>query len=245
MNEEMNLNTENGTAVGDDTQNQENRKPKGPTQSSKGVPQGKKRRKKKKKSGNGAQIMAVLVVLLAFYLVFSLFIAGLILYSFKETADNTEIYSLNVVYDERILHKMPAETANTDYGLYIPFEYLSEIAAFGLAGDGDIATLFIMGTDNRIECTKNSSLIIINGNPVRISAPILFDNNDYLIPVTLIENFVTGIDVTYNEEKMICSISSDLGKSNVSLKLKLPEPHPYPDYFTDEDRYYNTTTEAE
>ncbi len=245
MNEDMNNNPDYGIDAGEDnTQAHKRKAPKGPTPQ-KGKPGNKKPVKKKKKSGNGAQIMAVLIVLLAFYLVFSLFIAGLIFYSFNETADNTEIYSLNVVYDERILHKMDAETANTDYGLYIPFEYLSEIASFGLAGDGDVATLFIMGTDNRIECTKNSSLIIINGNPVRISSPILFENNDYLIPITLIESFVTGIDVTYNEEKMICSVSSDLGKSNVSLKLKLPEPHPYPDYFTDEDRYYNTTTEAE
>lgn len=202
-------------------------------------------KKKKQKRSNGilSQGLAVVIVFLAFYLAFSLFVGGLILYSFNDTAENTEIYSLRVIYDDETLYRMDAETANTEYGLYIPFEYLSEIASFGLAGDGDNATLFIIGTDNRIECTKNSSLVIINGNPVRISAPILFQDNEYLIPVVLIENYINGIDVSYDKEEMICAVSSDIGKSDVALKLRLPEALKQPDYFTDEDRYYTDTSD--
>ncbi len=196
------------------------------------------KRKEPRESGRFSQILAILIVFLAFYLGISLFVAGLILYSFNDTVENTDIYSLNVIYDDRTLYKLDAETANTEFGLYIPFEYLAEIGSFGLAGDGDDATLYLIGTDNTIECNKNSSLVTINGNPIRIAAPILYRDGEYLIPVVLIENYVNGIDVTYDNDKMICKVSSDLGKSDVALKLRLPEPLKLPDYFTDEDRYY-------
>ncbi len=207
----------------------------------------KKKKPKKKKRGNGVftQFLAVFIVFLAFYLVISLFIVGLIYYSFNDTAKTTELYSINVIYDEQSLYKLDAQTANNEYGLYIPFEYLSEIGSFGLAGNGDDATLFIIGTDNRIECTKNSSLIIINGNPVRISAPIIYEENEYYIPVALIENYVNGIDVSYDDEDMVCSISSDLGKNDIALKLRLPEAHKLPDYFTHEDMYYPDQSNAD
>ena len=144
--------------------------------------------------------MAVLIVFLAFYLVLSLFFGGLIIYSFYDTADNTEIYSLRVVYDDRVLHKLSAEKANNEFGLYVPFSHLAEIGSFGIAGDGDEATFFIMGSDNRIQCTINSSLMIINDNPVRISAPLLYEDGEYLIPVVLLENYVNGLDIVYDND---------------------------------------------
>lgn len=201
----------------------------------------KKRRRRRNKF---AQIMAVLIVFLAFYLAISLFIALSIYYSFNSTAKNTEIYSLNVVYDETVLYKMEAQEANNEYGLYIPFSYLSEIGAFGLAGDGEDVTLFLIGTDNRIECTKNSSLVVINDNPIRISAPILYEENEYLIPIVLVENYINGIDVIYDNEAMICSVSSDLGKTDVELKLLLPEDMDGA-YFPDEYKYYGDPNASE
>lgn len=201
-------------------------------------------KKRRRSSGAFTQLLAVLIIFLAFYLIITLFIAGLIYYSFNSTAKNTEIYSLNVVYDEKVLHKVAAEDSNNEYGLYIPFSYLSEIGAFGLAGDGDEVTLFLIGTDNRIECTKNSSLIVINNNPLRISAPILYENGDYLIPVMLLENYVNGINVTYDDEKMTCSVSSDLGKTDISLKLLLPEPIKA-SYFPESYKYYGDIPENE
>ena len=135
--------------------------------------------KRRRSKSSFTQILAVLIVFLAFYLVITLFVGGLILYSFNSTAKNTEIYSLNVVNNDKVLHKVVAKEANNEYGLYVPFSYLSEIASFGLAGDGEDVTLFVIGTENRIECTRNSSLIIINENPARISSPILYENGEY------------------------------------------------------------------
>ena len=201
-------------------------------------------KKRRRSSGAFTQILAVLIIFLAFYLIITLFIAGLIYYSFTSTAKNTEIYSLNVVYDETVLHKMPAEDANNEYGLYIPFSYLSEIGAFGLSGDDTNVTLFLIGTDNRIQCTRNSSLIVINDNPIRISAPILYEDGEYLFPVMLLENYVNGIDVTYDDEKMVCRVATDAGKTNIALKLLLPEPVKAA-YFPESYKYYGNVPETE
>ena len=194
-------------------------------------------KKRKRSSFVLSQFMAVLIVFLTFYFAIILFIAGSIYYSFNSTAKNTEIYSLNVIYDESVVFKASANTVNNEYGLYIPFESLSSIANIGLAGDGDEVTMFIIGSDNRIQCTKNSSLVVINDNPIRISAPIIYENNDYYIPVLLVENYINGIDVVYDDENMICKVINDIGKSDIELTLHLPEemekadfPDSYKDY---------------
>ena len=172
--------------------------------------------------------------------------AGFIYYSFNQTAKNTEIYSLRVVNDERTLHTVTAETANNEYGLYIPFSYLSEIGSFGLAGNGDDISLFIIGTDNRIKCRINSSLIEINGNPVRISAPIMQRESDgeYIIPVVLLENYINGIDVTYNDENMICYVQADPNNTGVALTLLLPQPMDK-SYFPESYKTYRPADESE
>ncbi len=202
----------------------------------------KKKRKRKNNSGRASSVIAFLIVFLAFYLIISLFVVGLVLYSFYDTADNTEIYSLSVVYDEKQIYSLKANDANNEYGLYMPFTQLAEIGSFGLAGDGDKYSLFIIGTDNRIEGTVNSSLVVINDNPIRISAPILYDSelNDYMIPIVLIENYINGIDVSYDNEKMVCAVSSSLSKANVSLKLLLPQGMANA-YFPDSYKYYDVS----
>lgn len=201
-----------------------------------------KKKKRRKSSGSSSQFFAVLIVFLAVYIVLSLFVAGLIYYSFNNTSDSSEIYSVSIIYDEKELYEIDAQDANNEYGLYVPFSYLSEIASFGLAGDGENVTLFLIGTENRIECQKNSSLIVINGNPIRISAPLLYEEGEYLIPVSMLEKYINGIDITYDNEEMICNISSDIGKSDIALKLLLPDGMKNA-YFPESYKYYGDVPE--
>ena len=194
----------------------------------------------------GTKILAFVIVLLGFYVVISLFIAGFVYYSFNDTAKNTEIYSVRVVYDENTLHSINAQTANNEYGLYIPFSYLSELCPFGIAGDGDDVTMFLIGSDNRIRFRRNSSLIVINDNPIRISAPLLTRESDgeFLIPIVLIENYINGIDVKYDKDKMICYINAEGPKADVSLKLLLPEEM-QPAYFPESYKTYKPDESSE
>ncbi len=193
---------------------------------------------KKRRRNNFSSALAVFIVFLGFFLVFSLITVGFIYYSFHNTAKKDDTYTLKIVYDENVLHTIEEEDANNEYGLYVPFEYLAEISSLGLAGEGDNVTMFIIGTDNRIKCAKNSSLVVINDNPIRISSPILYKDGDYLIPVSLLENYIKGVDVTYDKEKMVCSISSDVKKSDISLSILLPDSMAAP-YFPESYKYYD------
>ena len=201
-------------------------------------PKSKQNGKPKRKKSNLSGIMAFLVLFLAAYLILSLLTVAFIWYSFNSGAENDDIYSVRIYHDENLLYKISTTDANNEYGLYIPFEYLAEISSFGLAGNGDDMTLFIIGTDNRIKCTKNSSLVVINDNAVRISSPILYEDGEYFIPVTLIENYINGIDVAYDNEDMICNISIGVSKNNIELNLLLPDPMENA-YFPESYKYYD------
>ncbi|MBR4951174.1 MAG: hypothetical protein IKZ23_04385 [Clostridia bacterium] len=202
------------------------------------APKSKQNGKPKRKKSNLSGIMAFLVLFLAAYLILSLLTVAFIWYSFNSGAENDDIYSVRIYHDENLLYKISTTDANNEYGLYIPFEYLAEISSFGLAGNGDDMTLFIIGTDNRIKCTKNSSLVVINDNAVRISSPILYEDGEYFIPVTLIENYINGIDVAYDNEDMICNISIGVSKNNIELNLLLPDPMENA-YFPESYKYYD------
>jgi hypothetical protein len=80
--------------------------------------------------------------------------------------------------------------------------------------------------------------MIINDNPVRISAPLLYEDGEYLIPVVLLENYVNGLEINYDDNKMICSIVSDADRTDIELKLLLPEPLEAGN-FRDEDKYHD------
>jgi len=214
------------------------RPPIGQATAQKRPPNGQPPQRKRRRRINFSSLAAVLILFLATYLILSLLVVAFIWYSYNSGGESDDIYSVKIVYDENVLHKLSTSKANNEYGLYIPFEYLAEISSFGLAGNGDSMTLFIIGTENRIECTKNSSLVVINDNPVRISSPILYENGDYLIPVTLIENYVNGIAVNYDNEDMVCTLEVGLSKSDIELNLLLPDPMDAA-YFPDSYKYYD------
>ncbi len=190
-------------------------------------------RKKKDLSKGIAYIFVTLVI----YILLCSLVGGYIYYSFKSTAKSVNRYSVSIKYDDKTLHTIKVGDANNEYGLYVPFSILTDICSFGLAADGEDVTLFLIGTNNRIECKRNSSLIVINDNPIRISAPILYEKGDYLIPVVLLENYIVGLDVSYDDDKMVCNIVASVNKSSVALSMQLPDGMSKYD-FPDSYKYY-------
>ncbi len=194
--------------------------------------QGKPAQKKRSLSAGekrGAQLLlAILTVALVLYVIAVLIIAGFLWYSFGTTPKNTTLYKLQVLESDG---KTKVETysvnqANNRYGLYIPYSILAEPCSFGVAGDGEQVTLFLPGPEGEmgsILCSRDSSLIRINGSPVRLASPVLFEGEDYLLPVSLLENYITGLTVRYNDEEKLCSVT--LPKTPV-FELKQHRPTP-------------------
>ena len=160
------------------------------------------------KEKNGASLFSAILILgVAAYLVIVLIIAMLVWYSFSNVSENRTSYQLRVLDDEENrLFTYTAAEANNAYGLYMKFSDLSAYCDLGVAGDSDKVTFFLPGKEDEVVCYRNSSLVQINGNTARISEPVLFEGKDYLLPVSLFENYLGGFLISYDEEKLLCTV---------------------------------------
>ena len=177
----------------------------------------------------GAQmLLAILFVAAVIYVVLVLIIAFFLWYSFGTLSNNTTLYALRVMESdgETRIASFSVEEANNRYGLYIPYSTLAPLCDFGIAGDGEQVTIYLPDAGGRIGsilCHRDSSLVEINGSSVRLSAPVLFEGDDYLLPVSLFESYLSGLDVSYDDDKQICSLTIPANPV-FSLKLHRPEP---------------------
>ena len=206
------------------------RKP-APGKPAKNGPARKPNRKRSLSAGErrGAQLLlAILTVALVLYVIAVLIIAVFLWYSFGTTPKNTALYELQLLESDgkTKVKTYSVNQANNRYGLYIPYSVLAGPCSFGVAGDGEQVTLFLPGADGEtgsIQCSRDSSLVRVNGTPVRLAAPILFEGDDYLLPVSLLENYVTGLTVQYDKEEKVCTVT--LPKTPV-FELKQHRPTP-------------------
>lgn len=192
-------------------------------------PAPKKKRSLSAGEKRGAQmLLAILFVAAMTYLVLVLIIALLVWYSFGTLSENTTLYALNILDSdgETRIASYSVEEANNRYGLYIPYSDLAPLCGFGVAGDSEQITIYLPdagGSTGSILCNRDSSLVEINGNSVRLSSPILFEGDDYLLPVSLFESYLSGLNIAYNDEKQLCTLTVP-AKPAFSLKLHRPEP---------------------
>lgn len=203
--------------------------PHNPPSKAKQKPAPKQKRSLSAGEKRGAQMLfAILFVAAAIYVVIVLIIALFIWYSFGTLSENTTLYALRVLDSdgETRIASYSVEEANNRYGLYVPYSTLAPSCGFGVAGDGEQITLYLPdagGSTGSILCNRDSSLIEINGNSVRLSSPVLFEGDDYLLPVSLFESYLSGLDITYDDEKQLCTLTVP-AKLAFSLKLHRSEP---------------------
>lgn len=179
----------------------------------------------------GAQtLMAILFVAVVLYLLIVLIIAVFVWYSFSTPAESETLYSLRIVTEDGNIKRASysATEANNSYGLYLRYSDVAPLCGFGIAGDEETVTLYLPGgglvNSTQLECIvlhRNSSLIEVNGNHVRLSAPVLFEGKDYLLPVSLFETYLIGLKVEYDEEDRLCLVTVP---ENLSFSLKLHRP---------------------
>ena len=200
-------------------------RPQGPRQK----PAPKKKRSLSAGEKRGAQmLLAILFVAAVIYLVVVLIIALFIWYSFGTLSETTTLYALRVLDSdgETRIASYSVEQANNRYGLYVPYSVLADHCDFGVAGDSERVTIYLPdagGSTGSILCNRDSSLVEINGNSVRLSAPVLFEGDDYLLPLSLFENYLSGLDITYDDEHQLCVLTVP-AKPAFSLKLHRSEP---------------------
>lgn len=182
--------------------------PSGPAAKSVAAKRVKKPRMSAHERRGAEMVLAIALLSLALYVVLMLLIVFFVWYSFSTPSTGNSLYSLEAIDAEtdKRLFSYSAGRANNSYGLYLSYSDLSDYCDFGIAGDDSQITLFLSEKDSII-CYRNSSLLSVNGNTVRIPSPILFEEDDYLLPVSLFETYLTGVTVTYDTSRRVCRVS--------------------------------------
>ncbi|MBQ3195554.1 MAG: hypothetical protein IJB65_03710 [Clostridia bacterium] len=155
----------------------------------------------------------------AVYMLCCLIIFGFAASVYLRTTD-IELAELNIVDAKgKILYTAEDEAFIINNVPYVSATGLAVLYDFTLAGDKTRVSMHFHNVDESISFTKDSTGVYINGQPVRLTAPIIF-TDDYYIPLELIRNYFLGVTIIYDSEKGLATLSAD--KEAFSLKLHSP-----------------------
>ena len=173
-----------------------------------------------RKRARREKTVAVIAVMLAVYVGVIGIIAAYGILSFNSVAESSKVYSVAGYMGETKVFTISAANANNSYGLYIPFSTLTKLCPMSIAGDKDAVAIILPESGDYIKCFSNSSSIWVNDAPCRLSAPVLFEESDWLIPVEMLE-YINGITVTYGENR-VCTVYIKNSSQFLSASHSLP-----------------------
>ncbi len=181
--------------------------------------QSKTTKKRKKHSRMAETFVTVAITMLVLIIIITALAAGVIYMIYDSASDSSGLYSLRLVKNGKTAVTVSSSSANRVYGLYVPYSAVACIADISIAGDDQKINLVCLPSQSMIACTDNSTQIYVNGSSARLSAPVIFTETDILLPVELFQNFVFGIDVTFDEGTHVCKLSRDDDNGDIRLKM--------------------------
>ena len=173
-----------------------------------------------RKRAKRERLTAVFSVLLAVYIGIIGIIAAYGILSFNSVAKSDKVYSVEGYLGEKRIFTVSAANASTSYGLHIPFSTLTKLCPMSIAGDKDSVAIILPETGDYIKCFSNSSSVWVNDSPCRLSSPVLFEENDWFIPVELLE-YINGLKVVYGDDR-VCTITLPSEDTVLSASHSLP-----------------------
>lgn len=181
-----------------------------------------RRRALAKRKQKRETFFARLILCAAIYAAFCLAITGFVITRYRGSDVSSYAASL-VVADKKgdALYKIPASQADIHGVEYISASALSSLYKFTLAGDKNEVTLHFHNIDQSISLFKDSAVVEMNGEKVRLGAKIIF-TNDYYIPLELIENYFDGAIIERDTKKGVITLSQN-EEVDFTLRLHLPQ----------------------
>ena len=170
-----------------------------------------------------------LCLCLILYVVFCLLIAAFV-FSLYRGGASFEGRPLDIIEKEtdkdgkekETAYKIPANKCCTGGVQYVSTAWLSRLYGLTVAGDKERVTVYFHGGDQRLSVYNGSCVVLVNGQPVRLSSKIIF-TDDYYLPMELIKTYFTGVIIEYNNEKGRFRLLRDPKADGISLRLKSPE----------------------
>ena len=165
-----------------------------------------------------------LLVFLTFYILLSAIVFAIFFIAFHNVAGNDALYAVSIKLTEKRSVLYAADEVNLDYGLYVPVSALETLHDLTLTGDDTSRTIAIRETGDTLACTDGSSLVFINGTPVRLGAPVVFKNGDCYLPAEAVTGYMRLFSSTYDDESRQLVIALADETEGYTLKSQTPEP---------------------
>ncbi len=169
--------------------------------------------------------IARLTLCVAIYLAFCLAIVGFVLSLYRGSVVSDNACAIVVADDKGgTLYKLSASRADINGVEYISASALAKLYKFTLAGDKNEVTLHFHNINQSLSLFKDSAVVEMNGEKIRLGAKIVF-TNDYYIPLELIENYFNGAIIERNEGRGLITVSQN-NTADFYLRLQLPQTTP-------------------
>lgn len=173
---------------------------------------------------------ASLLVFLTFYILLSAIVFAIFFFSFHNVAGNDALYAVSIKLTEKKSVLYDAGDVNLDYGLYVPVSALERLHDLTVTGDGGARTVAVRETGDTLACTDGSSLVYINGTPVRLDSPVVLTKDDCYLPAEAVTGYMRLFACTYDDENRLLVIALADETAGYALKTQLPEaPAEYPE----------------
>ncbi len=167
------------------------------------------------------------IFFIMFAVIFSSSVGIILLrYYSYEKPDSEIVYQIGADDDAAMTKRtVERESVIMNRTLYINITEIALLCEFTTTGDLDELRLISKNESNdNVKLVLDSPVIAINGNPVRLSAPIFKSGESVYVPYEFFTDYVTGITVTFDEENSKVTIVREISGMTEAKLNKPSEP---------------------
>lgn len=167
-------------------------------------------------------LLILTALFLTFYLVFSLLFCSILYFDYHRTYTPAARYTYVLTTGTKRLATIPPEKAYINGIPYISFANLDKLCNFSVLGDRDCMTVLLRESNDVLICNVGASAVVSNGINVSIGAPVLYIDNDYYLPMTMLNSVFGGINTEVDQKTGACTITLSDPDSYLTLLVKHP-----------------------
>lgn len=168
-----------------------------------------------------ARIKALLFVFLTFYISIILISSLIFFVKLNHVSSSIKKSGLQILYEKGSKLTYSADSVFIDGTLYVPYEGFSKLCPAVITGDSNQITIILSSGNDYCTLHKDSRFIYIGNVQFALDAPVLFMNNDYYIPFEVFDNFINGLNITFDQKRNRYILSSS--DENISFIGKFQE----------------------
>lgn len=147
------------------------------------------------------RIKALLFVFLTFYVSIILISSLIFFVKLNRVSSSSKKCGLQVVFSDSTKKSYSADSVFIDGSLYVPYEAFSKLCSTVITGDSNQITVILSSGNDYCTLYKDSRFIYIGNVQFALDSPVLFFEDDYYIPFEVFENYINGLNITFDNKR--------------------------------------------